>query len=414
MVDRLAILCCPQCKGRLDTAAGIATPSGRIKSCVLFCPSCNDVVGTIQNFKYDFVHFDKRACLAKLARTTPGGAPPVLPHEVLDEVLLFDDPRLELRGAWEVWDGRYQLSQGRPGDELVFSGEFLDVSVRLLKHPWSGLVRFVVDGIVVGEADLYQPKWSTVHWFPIANDLEPGPHSVKIVPAGRKNPESAASQVFFHELIVTRAGEEAVPYAQARELNRVLPIPPEVIELMKLVPENGLILDCGGGDRVLGDPRYINMDYQPYQLPAVYGDALKLPFRNDMFDLVFSQALLEHVANPFVAVEEMRRVTRPGGTVWAGMAFMQPVHAVPSHYFNATTWGIQELFKSLEILEVSWFGELSFTIDWLLKEAGVAEQMNAEEYRALLEKVKSLDVLVSHESLRAVASGVAVRARKPA
>jgi len=140
---------------------------------------------------------------------------------------------------------------------------------------------------------------------------------------------------------------------------------------------------------------------------------MKLPFREGTFDLVFSQALLEHVPNPFLAVEEMRRVAKPGGTVWAGMAFMRPVHAVPSHYFNATTWGIQELFKNMEILSATWFGELSFTIDWVFQVSGVAEGMDQGEYTTLMETIKSLDRHVSHEALREIASGVAVLARKP-
>lgn len=413
-MNRPEIFCCPDCKGEIATTPVVVTSSGRVKSGVLFCRACDDVVGAIRNFKFDFVHFDKRACLDRLKRAAPDSTPVVLPYEVLDEVVGFDDPRLELRGAWEAWDGRYQLSHGRPGDELAFAGEFLDVSARLLRHPWSGCARFEVDGRRVEEVNLYQPDWSTVGWFPIAGDLRPERHLVKIVPTGQKSPESAASQVFFHELIITRAAEAAGPGNQPREINRVLPVFPAVIELMRQVPEDGLILDCGGGDRVLADPRYVNMDAQQYQLPAVYGDALKLPFRSGAFDLVFSQALLEHVRNPFAAVEEMRRVTRPGGTLWAGMAFMQPVHAVPSHYFNATPWGIQELFQHLEVEEVTWFGELSFTIDWLLRAAGVAGRMKAEEYDAIMEKVKALDSLVSYESLRAVASGVAIRARKPA
>jgi hypothetical protein len=107
-------------------------------------------------------------------------------------------------------------------------------------------------------------------------------------------------------------------------------------------------------------------------------------------------------------------VTKPGGKLWAGMAFMQPVHAVPGHYFNATAWGLQELFRAVEVEDVSWFGELSFTIDWLLRAAGVAEQVDAEEYRAIMDRIKDFDKLVSYEALRAVASGVAVRAHKPA
>jgi hypothetical protein len=412
MSERLAILCCPECKGELELHARILTLSGRTKSGVFYCPRCHDVVGAIRNFKYDFLYFDKAACRQRIKQAAGSLAALRLPWEAAEEVIPFHDSRLRWHGCWEVWDGNYMLSHGRPGDEVVFSGEFTDVSVRLLKHPWSGRARFLLDGKPAGVVDLYQPKWSTIHWFPIANDLRPGRHTVSVIPTGDRNPAALASQVFFHELIITRPAEEGMSAPPLQEVNRVLPVFPAVIELMKQVPEDGLILDCGGGDRILADARYINVDCEQYQLPSVYADVLKLPFKADTFDLVFAQALLEHVPDPFAAVEEIRRVTKPGGTAWAGMAFLQPVHAVPSHYFNATAWGIQELFRNLEVLEVSWFGELSFTIDWLLQAAGVAEQLPAEEYRAIMERIRALDPLVSYQALRNVASGVAVRARK--
>jgi SAM-dependent methyltransferase len=412
MVDHLTVLCCPQCRGELTVACALSTPSSRIKSGVFYCRTCNDAVGAIRNFQCDFVHFDQPACRVALKETGVSGDPlQILPWELVEAVLPFDHPRIRRLGSWEEWDSKYQLSHGQTGDELEYTGEFLDVSVRLLKHPWSGRVRFVVDGEVTGEADLYQPKWSEVNWFPIANDLSPGRHTVRIIPIGERNPLSLGLQVLFHELILTCPGEAS--QLRTGDVNRVLPVSPEAIELMKEVPPDGLVLDCGCGDRVLADPRYVNIDFTRYQLPKVLGDAMKLPFKSGTFDLVFSQALLEHVPDPFAAVREMSRVAKPGGKLWSGMAFMQPVHAVPSHYFNATAWGIQELFKDLEILDVNWFGELSFTMDWLLKAAGVAEQLDRSEYEGLVEKFKSLDRLVSHEALREVASGVAILARKP-
>ena len=192
----------------------------------------------------------------------------------------------------------------------------------------------------------------------------------------------------------------------------MLPVFPAVLELIKQVPLDGLMLDCGSGDRILDDPRYIGLDYDRYQLPSVYGDALKLPFKDNTFDLIFSQAVLEHVRDPFRAVAEMRRIAKPGGVVWAGMAFMQPVHAVPSHYFNATAWGIEELFRNFDILDVSWFGDLSFTIDWLFKASGVAGKVDPAEYTDLLERIKSFDKLLTYEDLKSIASGVAVHAVK--
>jgi SAM-dependent methyltransferase len=404
----LSVICCPVCKRDLVLRSRILLPDGRAKSGVLFCQACDDIAGVVRNFKFDFLHYDRAAVARRL--DTPDSELP----GVTDEVIPFDDPRIRRIGQWESLEGKYLLNHGTPGDSIEFEGEFLDLGVRLLTHPWSGIAEILLDGEAVREIDLYQPQWSTVTWFPLANDLPLGPHRLEIRVTGRKNPAAESTQVLLHEIVLTRISETASVQQPREDLNRVLPVSPEALELINQVPEDGLILDCGGGDRTFADPRYVNLEYQQYQLPQVYGDAHNLPFRSDSFDLVFSQAMLEHVQNPFRAVEEMGRVAKPGGKVWAGMAFLQPIHAVPSHYFNATVWGAEELFRNLEILDSSWFGELSFTVEWLMKTARIPEKVPADEYDELLRRIKRLDPLIDYDRLRDVASGVAILARKPA
>jgi len=45
------------------------------------------------------------------------------------------------------------------------------------------------------------------------------------------------------------------------------------------------------------------------------GEATRLPFADDSFDLTTCQTLLIHLSDPAAAIAEMRRVTRPGGRV---------------------------------------------------------------------------------------------------
>jgi ubiquinone/menaquinone biosynthesis C-methylase UbiE len=45
------------------------------------------------------------------------------------------------------------------------------------------------------------------------------------------------------------------------------------------------------------------------------GDAERLPFADDAFDVVWSSGSIEYWPNPVDALEELRRVTRPGGQV---------------------------------------------------------------------------------------------------
>ncbi len=51
----------------------------------------------------------------------------------------------------------------------------------------------------------------------------------------------------------------------------------------------------------------------PFQLYK--GDAQRLPFEDDRFDLVTCQTVLIHVPNPAKAIAEMKRVLKPGGTL---------------------------------------------------------------------------------------------------
>jgi len=45
------------------------------------------------------------------------------------------------------------------------------------------------------------------------------------------------------------------------------------------------------------------------------GDAERLPFRDDAFDIVWSSGSIEYWPNPVAALEEFRRIAKPGGQV---------------------------------------------------------------------------------------------------
>jgi SAM-dependent methyltransferase len=95
---------------------------------------------------------------------------------------------------------------------------------------------------------------------------------------------------------------------------------------------------------------------------------VRLPFKDESFDLVLSLAVTEHVKQPWILAEEIKRVTTRGGTIHVDSAFMQPLHGYPSHYFNMTRFALREIFQGIEIgsLKPAPYQHPWFSISWIL------------------------------------------------
>ncbi len=56
-------------------------------------------------------------------------------------------------------------------------------------------------------------------------------------------------------------------------------------------------------------------------LSAVVGELCRMPFRDEVFDLVFNSSTVEHISTPVSAVREMGRVCRYFGRVFVGVPY---------------------------------------------------------------------------------------------
>ena len=96
-----------------------------------------------------------------------------------------------------------------------------------------------------------------------------------------------------------------------------------------------------------------------------------MPFKDEVFDAVFSFNVLEHVKDPFVCAREIARVLKPGGRLYCVVPFLQPFHAYPHHYYNMTHMGLRNLFADTldtEVQEVNSGGLPIFTLTWILQQ----------------------------------------------
>ena len=125
---------------------------------------------------------------------------------------------------------------------------------------------------------------------------------------------------------------------------------PRALAIINNFPD-GLVLDCGAGYPRQQFANVIQFDIFHYPSTDVVGNALRLPFQDGMFDGVISQAVLEHVADPFQYASELYRVLRPGGLVIVDSAFLQPLHAYPNHFFNTTLGGLRQIMHAFATLE---------------------------------------------------------------
>lgn len=116
------------------------------------------------------------------------------------------------------------------------------------------------------------------------------------------------------------------------------------LRFIEIIKRNGgLALNMGCGAQPENMDYIVDFDYILCPNTDVVGDGQALPFRDNLFQTVISLNVFEHLSNPVEAVEEIRRVCKPGGQLIIHTAFMQPQHDF-AHFFNATRAGIREWF----------------------------------------------------------------------
>lgn len=99
-------------------------------------------------------------------------------------------------------------------------------------------------------------------------------------------------------------------------------------------------------------PNLTTLDIRPGPEVDVVGDVHALPFKENSFERILCTEVLEHVSEPKVAVAEMQRVLKPGGTILLTTRFMFPSHGLPEDQMRFSRNALATLFGSWENVEI--------------------------------------------------------------
>lgn len=131
------------------------------------------------------------------------------------------------------------------------------------------------------------------------------------------------------------------------------------IELARSSSDCPKVLIIGGGsrgegtDELYSDPdlQLISFDIYASSLTQLVADAHRTPLANSSVDAVWIQAVLEHVLDPWRVAQEIHRVLKPGGIIYAETPFLQAVHEGAYDFTRFTESGHRWLFRQFEEID---------------------------------------------------------------
>lgn len=195
------------------------------------------------------------------------------------------------------------------------------------------------------------------------------------------------------------------------------------LQVINQLSGNSVFIDLGCGIRRKEDVRHngLYLDAVHFRGVDVVSTRSRLPFRDNCVDAVVSLSVFEHLPDPFSMANEIFRVLRPGGIIWIETAFMQPLHADPSHYFNMTMEGLLRTFSAFLIDEHGVLPHQSPSYSLRMQFNHVMPYLRDETWKRTLSEWLaklysdggSLDEALGPIGRNTLAAGVYLRGRKP-
>jgi SAM-dependent methyltransferase len=130
--------------------------------------------------------------------------------------------------------------------------------------------------------------------------------------------------------------------------------------------ENFIGINLGSGTSNYGQD-IINVDFFSYKNVDFVADILKLPLKEEQFDLAILTEVVEHVPDPYGLIREIHRVLKPGGELIITSPFMIGFHGSPNDFQRFTFQGLKQLLSAFTIVDYKSYGPTGSML-WIFQE----------------------------------------------
>lgn len=110
------------------------------------------------------------------------------------------------------------------------------------------------------------------------------------------------------------------------------------------------ILNIGSGSTKI-EGNVINLDIENFPNVNLVADGCQMPFAENSFDFVISEAVIEHVRYPQQFIKEIKRVLKRSGLVFIVAPFIHPFHGYPSDFQRFSVEGLKVCFEDFKEIE---------------------------------------------------------------
>lgn len=127
------------------------------------------------------------------------------------------------------------------------------------------------------------------------------------------------------------------------------------IFLKNIKNQNSRVLDIGCGFKPFStlfskNNEYIGVDISLNSYADIIADNHKLPFLDNIFDTIILSESLEHAADEYILINEIKRVSKDGATIFISIPFVFPEHGTPFDFQRLTKYKLQKLFKNDKVI----------------------------------------------------------------